>query len=106
MMNKGYLKGRRAEWRCMKTLEEKGYICVRGAGSHGIDIVAFLSKGNSWAVSLVERFDKPLIRAISVKAKKYVTSAEIREIKDAPLPNIVSKELWHYKPRAKGALII
>ena len=96
MPNLSYVKGRNAEYRCIKALEKEGYLCVRGAGSKGIDVVAFLSLA-------FNPQEKPLIRAISVKATKYVGKKDIKEIKGLKLPLIVSKELWHY---SKKGLVI
>jgi hypothetical protein len=42
MTNKNYRAGRRLEYESMKRWEEKGYLTVRTAGSHGeYDVVAY-----------------------------------------------------------------
>ena len=40
MPNKNYLRGRRFEYYVKDMYERSGYHCTRGAGSHGVDIVA------------------------------------------------------------------
>ena len=78
----------------MNILREQCYTVVRAAGSHGIDIVAFLSLAYNPS-------EMPLIRAISVKATPYVSKKDMDEIRGLKLPAIVSKELWHFSPKTK-----
>ena len=94
-MNRNYVRGRRYEYKTMRTLEKLGYLCIRTAGSHSpFDVIAFLTKDNT---------EHHIIRAIQVKASKYVPKKEIEKFKRVVIPTIITKELWHY---TKKELII
>ena len=96
MPNNNYLKGRNAEYATIKTLEKQHYFAMRSAGSHKIDVIAFLQK---------DKLEYPLIKAISVKSGKYISKKDIKELKDIKLPNIVEKQIWHYRPHKKVKII-
>jgi len=109
--NPKYIKGRNAEYAVMRILEKQGYVCTRSAGSHFVDIVAFMKQTslmdgafNKFLSSVFEEL--PLIRAISVKYHKAKPSKkEIQEVRDWNLPSIVSCELWHKQPRKDWEII-
>jgi len=61
MPNKKYQRGRRAEYKLMRELEEDGFSTIRAAGSHGVyDVIGFKWNNN----------DEMVIRLIQVKKIK------------------------------------
>ena len=93
MPNKSYRKGCYYERKVIQILEKDGYYCLRTAGSHSeADIISFSTKDNT---------EQPLIRFIQCKASKYVSKGDIKKLKMLRLPTLVSKELWHFKPKLR-----
>lgn len=91
MPNRNYIKGRRAEYETIKILEAEGYTCSRSAASKGrVDIYAFLTDQKEEC--------QPVVRAISVKATKYITQKDKEELETLRLPSFVSCEIWQFLP--------
>jgi len=93
-----YRRGYEAERKCVKELEDMGYVAIRSGGSKKIDVVAF-KRTDLWECQDIKcRDDEALIRAIMVTRNK--TTAKKRQDKEyllsLPLPTTVSKELWLY----------
>jgi len=64
MPNKNYVKGRAKEYRLKKKYEEKGYIVMRTAGSHGFaDLIAI----NSEEVLFIQSKPKSLSKTATLK---------------------------------------
>lgn len=90
MKNTNYIRGRKYEYRAIKILEEQNYCCIRSAGSHKTDIIAFLTNQKEEG--------QPVIRAISVKATKYISKKDKEELENLRLPSFVSCEIWQFLP--------
>jgi len=84
----------------MRILEDDGYRCSRGSGSHGIDITAWLPKENRNVK------EQPILRFIEVKYGSFNLKETIKKIKKQEYPNIVSVEIWHYIKGKKYPSII
>jgi uncharacterized protein with GYD domain len=76
-------KGTRAEHRCMKQLEDRGYRCTRAAASLG-----------EWDVIAVGPSDTKLIQ---VKCNRRPGSEEMGRLHAFQCGDLVSKEVWVYK---------
>ena len=99
MPNKQYKRGYRLELIAIKDLEREGYIAQRSAGSHGIDVIAFLRQsfdhvGIYSAHEILAHKEQPVIRCLMITCSdtKAKRKKDIEYLKD--LPTIVSKELW------------
>lgn len=63
-MNKNYQSGRNFEYKTKRIWEEKGYLCLRSAGSHGpFDVVAI-------------PIDRPERPVVLIQCKRVKTRAE------------------------------
>jgi len=94
-VNKNYIRGRNAEYRGIEFLKKEGYNYVRGAGSHNIDIVAWLVNGKT---------EKPVYRFIEVKYGVLSPGAKrlaMQKLRDARFPASASVELWHFEKYGK-----
>ena len=96
-MNKGYERGRRAEYMAVKQLEAAGYKAVRSAGSHGLwDVMAVNANG---------------VRLIQVKSDedvadvKYECKVAAEKMSKLTCPANVSLEVWGRVHGKKGWLI-
>lgn len=82
-----YQRGRSAEYRVIKRLEDVGYVCVRAAGSKGLfDVVAIGSKD---------------IKLITVRygGEPRLSPLEREALKMARRPSCTSIEYWQMTPR-------
>jgi hypothetical protein len=90
-MNQAH-KGRRAEHRVRKVLEDDGFMVTRAAGSKGpADLIAW---------------NTVQIRFISVKSgTKYASAIEREALKDMPAPPNATKEIWRLPDRCREPII-
>ncbi len=82
MPNRNYEKGRRAEYKTVKVLEEAGYECTRTPGSKGrFDVIAW---------------DDYSVIFIQVKIDCLPSSKEIKKLKLPPFPKMrnCTREVW------------
>lgn len=88
-----YAKGRRAEYRARKQLEDEGYAVIRSAGSKGPwDLVAYRPT-HWWSI--------PAARMIQVKSYQNPPSETaidrlLQELNNYPIPGCFGRELWVY----------
>lgn len=85
MTLRSYIKGRNIEYKVKKWLEEKGYYCIRSAGSHGI-IDLFCGNGKKLLAIQVKT---SLSQIKQEELKKLRAAAEKLKAK----PVIIDKEL-------------
>lgn len=87
-------KGTRAELRCIKHLEEEGYLCTRAGASLGaFDVIALLpgnTPGHRWLPTIA--------RFIQVKSGTSKLSKRDRVALEgiAPYVAAISVEYWHW----------
>lgn len=87
MPNKNYTNGVRREYQTKKVLEERGFLVLRSAGSHG----AFDLVGISYADGEV--------LLVQVKSGGALTPDEKREIQKVQVPYDTEFQVWEYPSR-------
>jgi Holliday junction resolvase len=85
MPNANYKKGRRAEYKAIEFLEEKGFQTIRAAGSKGI-----------WDIFAWKMTDLVFIQ---VKSNCKPTSEETKALKEAQVFIGARKEVWLFMDR-------
>lgn len=77
-----YVKGRTAEYRARKTLQQQGYTVIRSAGSKGpCDLLAF---------------NGAELRIVSVKSGAYCSQIERAALCELARPENSTVEIWRY----------
>jgi len=101
MTNKKYIKGRKTEYEVIKVLKKQGYIAQRSAGSHKIDIFAWLDMNKLKNIHPLIDFieiaeNKPAIRFIMVASKfsERKLKEDIKHLDTVPCK--VSRECWFW----------
>lgn len=81
MPNKNYLRGRRLEWQVKKDLEDKGWLAVRTAGSHGHwDVIAFKDDDiHDISVKLIQCKVTTHIEQIPRLVREFYKAAPLRQ---------------------------
>lgn len=84
-----YAKGRRAEYKAMRILEEMGWYTYRMASSKGeFDVIAWHPKGLN-------------VRFIQVKAGSKASAADRRKLAALDMPQCGCIELWEFLGRGE-----
>lgn len=87
----GYDAGRRLEWRCIAELQERGYTCVRSAGSKGRwDVTALLPSHR-----LVVGAFMPRVLLVQVKRGAWPSPQE-RKVLAELAGHSVQAQAWRY----------
>jgi len=91
-----YRRGRELEYKVIRELEKDGYHAQRSAGSHKIDVLAFLKKDQDSEQDVVKAI---MVTRDTSPAKR---KADIDKLLSYNLPTIVQKELWVYCPKKRN----
>ncbi len=91
-------KGTRLERVVKRHLEERGYIVIRAAGSHGpFDLVALRSTASDISDTGGAFIDGYEVLCVQVKANRKPTRAQMEAMCQVPVPS----EAWVHRDRAE-----
>ena len=96
MPNRNYVRGRQAEYKARRQLEQEKWSTHRSAGSHGVDLVCIRGTPLELLHDLLY---------VSVKSgKRRPGKRDLQELRRA-LPRSVPREIWYYAPRQPVEII-
>ncbi len=96
-MTQSRAKGTRLERAAKRRLEEKGYVVIRSAGSHGpFDLVALKSRTPDAGTTLGGLGESDEVLCVQVKANRKPTKVQVEAMSNLH----VASEVWVHKDRA------
>ncbi len=91
-------KGTRLERVAKRRLEEKGYVVIRSAGSHGpFDLIALKSRTPETGTTLGGLSESDEVLCVQVKANRKPTKVQVEAMSNIR----VTSEVWVHKDRAE-----
>jgi len=103
MVNKNYIRGRNREYMVIKILKKEGYIAQRSAGSHGVDVIAWMNN-KLWCFDYKNmQPETPIYKFIMVASKFSKKKFQDDKKKLESVPTVLSsRECWFYDKTKKN----